>query len=168
MCVVEREVARMKWSERDIRPVDALAVIRANPRLYMGEPVVTAAGLSARVADDARILGCLPVEVEEHEDWCLVGAGADWCKFGRHAPADALDLFRRAWPFLEVGANSIRSEILVAAFACDVFTGSSDGVQVVQGAEPENSVRQRVAPRLSRRVIGFRMGSHLRSREPAP
>ncbi len=147
----------MLWSEQDIKLIDALSVIRSQPLTYLRQRVVTADVLAFRVADDARRLGCEPVEVVEHEGCWLVGAGDDWCIKGRHVPSDVLELFRRAWPFPEAGANSMRSEVLVAAFARDVFTGSADDIQVVQGAEPGETMREWIAARRWRRVIGFRM-----------
>jgi hypothetical protein len=153
----------MVWSEQDVNAVDALSVIRNHPQMYLGERVVTAGMLARRVADDARLLGCELVEIDEREDWWLVGADLDWLSLGQHPPSDPLELFRRAWPFLEAGDNSMRCEVLVAAFAQDVFTATACNMQFIQGAAPSFMLRQWIAGRGSLRVIGFRMGDSLDS-----
>ena len=90
--------------------------------------------------------------------WYLVGSDLDWCRIGRFLPSDPLELFRRSWPFPEAGVNSIRSEIVVAALAEDVFTGTGGERQIVRGGEPPPQFWGLAAGRGWRRVIGFREG----------
>jgi hypothetical protein len=153
----------MVWSEQDIKAVDAVSAIRNHPQMYLGKRVVSAGMLARRVADDARLLGCALVEIDEREDWWLVGADLDWLGLGQHRPSDPLELFRRAWPFLEAGDNAMRSEVLVAAFAQDVFTTTACNIQFIQGAAPSLLLREWIAGRGCRRVIGFRMSDSLDS-----
>ena len=147
----------MGLSEDDLRIIDSLVAIRGRPEMYLRGGVASAADLARRVADDAKLLGAQSVEVEELADWWLIGGDRDWCKLGRDRPTNPLELFRRAWPFIEAGDNSMRSEILIAAFAKDVFTVSQGILEIVQGAGPEDELLEKVATGRWTRVIGFRL-----------
>lgn len=148
----------MRWTEDDLRVVDPLRMILDRPGRFLPDGD-RGASLAKHLEEDARLLGAGWVQVERLADWYLVGGDMDWCRVGRFRPADPLDLFRRAWPFSEAGVNSIRSEIVVAALAEDVFTGTASERQIVQGGEPPPQVWELAERRAWRRVVGFRMSN---------
>ena len=147
----------MRWTEDDLRVVDPLKMIRDRPGMFLPDGD-RGTGLAKHLEEEARLLGAAWVQVERLADWYLVGSDMDWCRVGRFRPSDPLDQFRRAWPFPEAGVNSIRSEILVTAFAEDVFTGTASERRIVQGGEPPPQVWELVESRGWRRVVGFRLG----------
>jgi hypothetical protein len=147
----------MKWTSDDLRVIDPLKIIRERAGKFLPDGD-RGTSLAEHLDEDARLLGAGSVQVERLADWFLVGGDMDWCRVGRFRPSDPLDLFRRAWPFPEAGVNSIRSEIVVAALAEDVITGTVNERRDVQGGEPPSQVWELAESRGWRRVIGFRMG----------
>ena len=88
--------------------------------------------LAQRLSSDAMVLGATEVDVVRAGEWWTVASDTDWLA----KPCEcALDkLFHQVIPFPEAGPNSMRSEILLTAFARDVVTiNSSEEVKVIVG-----------------------------------
>ena len=71
------------------------------------------------------VLNCLTLNVaslriERVEDWYLVGSSVEWLKIGSGAEQGIHALFHRIQAMPEAGANSVRSEVVVAAFSRDL------------------------------------------------
>src|SRR2546423_2717418 len=103
-----------------MRTIDPLDHIRGNREMYLPGGRCEPAYLATRVADDALTLGASRVELLHHQDWWIIAANADWMALPKSC--GVRELFDRVVPFPESGVNSMRSEVLLSAFADEVLT----------------------------------------------
>ena len=90
-------------------------------------------------------------------EWWLVYGSMDWLK---HDTLTVSELFTRIVPALEQGVNSMRGEIIVAAFAADI--GTYDGISwtTIQGGNIPESIQQCLASMDAiQRAVVFRVDS---------
>lgn len=71
--------------------------------------------------------------------------------------------FQSITPILQAGANSMRAEVLLMAFADDVVTPSAAGTHVIKGEIDESLAASLGAQPCSGRLVAFRQ----RAPEPA-
>ncbi len=118
---------------------DAIALVRRRPSMFLAAGV-SSANISAAIAHDARLLGAESVSVERHDDWTIVFADVDWLSLRGLYEHDLTpaELFHRIVPFPEDGPNSMRHEILAAAFAREVVSAASDERLQVTGTTPQD------------------------------
>ena len=139
-----------------MRTIDPVEHIRNHPELYLPGGRADAAFLAKRLADDARLLGAARVEWSHDECWWWVAADRDW--MDAEAAVPMRDAFVRIVPFPEAGANSMRSEVLLTAFAEQVVT-AADGVrECVKGDVADADPVWRLLPSSGwARVVAFRL-----------
>jgi hypothetical protein len=139
-----------------MKTLDPIAQIQANPQMYLRGGQVDAVDLARQLAGDAIYLGAKRVQIMEVNDWLLVAADVDW--MNKNAQTGVNDLFNRIIPFPQAGVNSMRSEVLVSAFADDVFTADANGHEIVKGQAPKDTEVYRAAKEENwARVVAFRI-----------
>ncbi len=137
-----------------MKAIDPIEHIRANPRLYLNSEGTDPAELATRLAGDALTLGATRTLVVHHDDWWLVAADFDWIK----SPAISIrELFNRVIPFPEAGVNSMRSEVLVSAFADDVVTSNGGSSEVLKGVSAGHESLSVPNDPSWARVVAFRL-----------
>jgi len=139
----------------NIKPLNALDHIRAYPELYIpgGEP--KAWQLAERLASDALLLGASRVETSHSENWWFVAGDLDWLAIGA---ADIAELFRAIVPFPEAGINSMRSEVLLGAFADCVGIATPREFATIVGKPGEfDPIRAHLGKMQWPRVVAFKM-----------
>ena len=116
----------------------ALEAVRSKPEIFIGpnfgkDGVFDDRRLAYRLVSDPMTYKYSPITVEHINGWWLVSAKQDWLvKAGSNSISE---LFNRVVDFPEAGANGIRSEIMLNAFADDVVTYGIDGKIIVKGCE---------------------------------
>ncbi len=148
------------YTEADLRVLDPIKAIRARPEMFFPNGLVSGETLAARVVTDAMIAGDSPVSACRKDGWWII-AGDDWFPAAfREEPAA---FFARVVPFPEAGPNAMHAEVLLNAFARDVFTMLGPRMTTIRGRAPEPQVlAERVAPLANRsRIVGFRIGPDL-------
>jgi hypothetical protein len=139
-----------------MKTLDPIGQIQANPQMYLRGGQVDAVDLARQLAGDAIYLGAKRVQIMEVNDWLLVAADVDW--MNKSAQTGVNDVFSKIIPFPQAGVNSMRSEVLLSAFADDVFTADASGHEVVKGQAPKDSDVYRAAKEENwARVVAFRM-----------
>src|SRR5256885_1322137 len=139
-----------------MKTLDPIAQIQANPQMYLRGGQVDGVDLARQLAGDAIYLGAKRVQIMEVNDWLLVAADLDWIK--KSAQTGINDVFSRIIPFPQAGVNSMRSEVLLGAFADDVFTADTSGHEIVKGQAPKDSDVYRAAKEENwARVVAFRV-----------
>jgi hypothetical protein len=124
----------------------AIERIRRNPARYLGARLPTAPFLASALVQDALICGIKDIRVQRHDDnWTSVSAREDWILPNIGIPSEQSPgyehVFRTLVPFPQAGANSFRSEVLVAAFSSDVSVIQSGTVHICEGhSTPPESV----------------------------
>ncbi len=97
------------------------------------------------------------VTILKKDDWWLVASEFDWIENSGGYSIE--EIFSRIIPFPEDGQNSVRGEILLKAFAQDVFTESTSNSTVIK-----DRISQKIRIWLDtqknsslKRIIAFRM-----------
>lgn len=146
---------------------DPLGVIRSKPEMYVGSGD-RGASLVASLLSDALSLGATETSCVRRDDWYVVSADVDWltatCRFQFPVP----ELFRRIVPLPEFGANAMRAEALVAAFAEAVFIATPGAEELIAGRTPPAEVREAMLPIGALRSVAFSLGltsAHERSHQ---
>lgn len=114
--------------------------IRAHSEMYLppgGLPL--AAKLVGLLVADSLALRVQDVHITRSGEWCAVSADCDWLGLGKNTSA-VHELFRNALPLPEAGVNSIRHEVVVAAFSRDVLTSLNGEVVVIANDGDESAL----------------------------
>lgn len=140
-----------EYAKEDLTIIsDAIAHVRRNPALYLGSLPATGEVIAARLASDIILSNHLPVEVYRNDDWWVIAAGTDWIG------PDVVDhVFSSISSTQELGANSVRAEILVASFARSAFTCDSSGMKWITGDDV--MLPRDLGTAVGGRLVGFRM-----------
>lgn len=136
---------------------DAVAYVKERPERFCRaggpEPVEVATNL----VSEALILGAREACVVRYGEWWVISSDEDWLQ--THPQYVPKELFFRLVAFPEAGPNSIRTEVLVTAFAQQVITIGEDGHFVVKGhVAPTDTIWQWLkSPGGWKRVVAFQM-----------
>lgn len=135
---------------------DAVALIRGNPKMYLGADEATGEHLAAQMMSTLIWLGALPAKVSKHGPWWVVSSDDDWLVKSGHA--DVKVAFSRIVPLSGL-INSHRSEVLLSAFADAVVTSGTDGTRWVSGDSAHFALPKDVELAHSRggRTVAFRL-----------
>jgi hypothetical protein len=141
----------------ELQQINALAWIRGNEARFFSAGRAEAIPLLAYAMNDVLELGRGECRISHHDDWWVIASDRDWL---RHPEFSVRQLFENVIPAPEHGEHSLRAEVLLNAFAVDVFTIAGDEPLVVRGEAPEPALIMRaVEPTWCKRLIAFRMGS---------
>ncbi len=106
--------------------------------------------------NDVLELGRGECRISCHDGWWVIASDEDWLM---HPEFSVRQLFENVVPAPEHGEHSLRAEVLVNAFASDVFTIAGEVPLVVRGEAPEPSLIARaVEPTWCKRLIAFPHG----------
>jgi hypothetical protein len=121
----------MKYTEKDLQVFsDPLEFIRQQPERFLFR--VCGDELAEHLVGDASILTNRPVTLLRQDCWWIIAGEQDWLTTSPWATEE--ELFTRIVPFPEAGANSMRAEVLLAAFATDIVTMKQGNPRVIKGA----------------------------------
>jgi hypothetical protein len=136
---------------------EPLEFIKQRPKMFLRN--ISGVELAMAVVAGACLMTEKPVTVRHKEPWWLVGSEMDW--LGSQPGVSIQDFFSRIIPFPEAGPNSMRGEILLAAFAADIVVHGKPDTCVVKGKVlPTDEIWHfiRTNPEWLR-VVAFRMGA---------
>lgn len=134
--------------------LDPIAHLRDRRQMYLPESGSIGLFLAQRLATEAMILGATSVQTSYRGDWWSVAADCDWLTDQK---TTIEELFSQLVPFPQAGVNSIRSEVLLTAFAQDVVTTDMNEVRIITGVQPSESHSAPRALRPWARIIEFRI-----------
>ena len=117
-----------------MRTIDPIAHIRSNREIYLPAIGDVSIYLAQRLSSDAMVLGANEVDVARAGEWWTVSADTDW--LAKPCECAVEKLFNQVIPFPQAGPNSMRSEILLTAFARDVVTSNDRETKVIKGSVP--------------------------------
>lgn len=138
-----------------MKTLDPLDHIRAHPEMYLPGGQPDPSDFASRLAGDAMTLGASRTLAIHSGAWWAVAADVDW--LASHS-LPIHDLFRQTVPFPESGPNSMRSEVLLGAFAQDIVTWSGGTPEVLKGRMPiEWPLIQVQHDPAYRRVVAFQL-----------
>ena len=140
----------------DKQTVDGLAWVRERPAQFFSRGRVEVVSLLAYLMSDVLELGGGECRISTRDLWAFVASDIDWL---RHERLSTVELFNRVVPAPAHGEHSMRAEVLVNAFATDVFTWAPEDRCSIRGNPPEEEIlRAAVDLSWSRRVVAFRTG----------
>jgi hypothetical protein len=115
------------------RITDPLPFIRSSPQRFLRQTPATGHELATALVGDAVLLTRASTTLTRVLDgWWVVGCERDWLA-SDEAEADPVAAFSRMLPFPEAGPNSMRAEVLIAAFAATAITVGRGDRHVVAG-----------------------------------
>ena len=146
-----------------LKTINPLEHIRAHPELYFSTGHPDPSELATRLAADALSLNASrTIAIHQGPIWA-VAADVDWLA---SAPVPIQSLFERIVPFPQSGVNSMRSEVLIAAFAQYVETWCGEEHHLLKGAQRDTLKISSLLPGEWKRVIIFSLESSAMSNEP--
>ncbi len=113
--------------------IEAIDWVRSRPQQFFPPGPIAAVQIAAYVMADVMLLGGESCVVRRFGDWWIVAGERNWLQ---HETIDVEALFRRVVPDPRQGNHSMRSEIIVAAFATQVSAISDGRVYPVKGLPP--------------------------------
>ncbi|CAN5822960.1 hypothetical protein BH09VER1_BH09VER1_41440 [soil metagenome] len=139
-----RHLETPHYTAEDLRPLgDVHSYIRRCAHIFVRNQPASGLELANRMATDTFILGSRACHLFTEQGWWIVVADADW--FGSHSEEA---LFTRILPYTEAGANSIRTEVLIGAFASCVWTATPTLDSTVKGTPSEMDLIRGLAKKL--------------------
>lgn len=139
-----------------ISPKKIVQHIQKYPQMYIGSNELNAQYLVTELLTDAKLLGIKEAEYFSFANWHLIKAESNWIIKNTLGITLIEDIFNRIIPFPEAGVNSIRSEVIITAFASDVFVWYQESLTVIKGNKPNPELVDLLflQPKF---CIGFRM-----------
>jgi hypothetical protein len=113
-----------------MRTIDPIEHIRQHRGMYLPGGRVDPLYLANSLTEDARLLGADRVQTARAGEWWWVAADRDWIAGDG---SDVHEVFCHIVPFPQAGANSMRSEVKLMAFADAVLTVAGDRRDVIRG-----------------------------------
>lgn len=138
---------------------DPLPFIRKSPERFLRQIPAQGHELATNLVGDAVLLtGAAATVCRGPGPWWIVGCEKDWLALGATA-GNPCQAFQRLLPFPEAGANSVRSEVLLTAFAEVVISVGPEGRWVGLGTvDDSDPVWTRIEKRERwQRSVAFRM-----------
>ncbi|CAN5614843.1 hypothetical protein BH09MYX1_BH09MYX1_33750 [soil metagenome] len=141
----------------NIQTVDPIEWVKRNQASFFPGGKIDVIRLLAYVMSDVLELGRGECRIVQHDAWWSIVSDADWLA---HAEVSVRELFERVVPAPAHGEHSMRAEVLLSAYAEDVFTHSDEGSLQIKGQAPEPAlIRSALKGGWSRRLIAFRLGT---------
>jgi hypothetical protein len=135
---------------------DGISLIRKRPQMYGGERP-WGPSFAANLAENVIYLGVLPVYVHHFDGWWTVSSEKDWLLGTDGSVSYAA--FSNFLPDPAKRANSLRSEVVIAALADAVVTCGRDGTKWITGDPRQRSLPSGLSDRMAAidkgRVVSF-------------
>jgi len=143
------------YSEKDIQVLDAVAVIRGRPDMYVGDNP-TGASFAARVVESLILLDAGPLRVERDGSWYSISADKDWLV--SEDGKVSFEAFYRLVPMPTGGLFYSRAEVFLTALTDAVITSGADGMNWISGDQAKwklpNEIELLLAPKKGR-IVAF-------------
>ena len=134
---------------------DPIELIRSRPAMFL-RGGFHAATMAGQLAGDALLTGAGQVIITRFDAWHIVSADMDWLSAQPSCSLSPQQAFFHIVVFPEAGPNSMRSEVLLTAFASKVISASLRDRFVVAGDVPaEDEVWSQLCLANTARSIAF-------------
>lgn len=136
-----------------LQTVDPIAWLKASRERFFPGGKFDVTRLLAYVMADVLELGRGECRIVRRDSWWFVVSDSDWLA---HDAISVSELFQRVVPAPAHGEHSMRAEVLLTAYADDVYTAMDTEELVIKGEAPD---RKLIEPFLTQehRVVGFRV-----------
>jgi len=116
-----------------IKKIDPIEHIRKRRDLYLGkEGLVCPEVLATNIATDALMLGVEEIVVSRHGAWWVVRSRDDWFELNKGFEEE--DVFNKIVPVYGAPLETFRREILLMAFADNIFVVKDGVTRLVKGS----------------------------------
>ena len=137
-----------------LEPIDPLAWVKRNQTRFFRGGQIDVIWLLAYVMSDVLELGRGECRIVQRDGWWFVTSDVDW--LAHDLPVR--ELFQRVVPAPQHGEHSMRAEVLVNAFAADVFAVSGGETIQIKGRAPDDAlIQSAVQGDAPRGMMGFRL-----------
>jgi hypothetical protein len=117
----------------NIQIIDPIAWVKASQSRFFPDGTFDVIRLLAYVMADVIVLGGGDCRIARRAAWWFVASDADW--LAQEIPLR--ELFQRVVPAPAHGEHSLRAEVLLTAYAQDVYTAKDDDEFIVKGVAPD-------------------------------
>jgi hypothetical protein len=144
------------YSSDELGIIEPINFIKNNPERFLRQNNL-GLELSTNLVGDALLLVDKPVTALKQSEWWIVFCESDWIL--KKSDYTIEEMFSRIIPFPEAGQNSMRSEVLLTAFANDVVTTLDNEITVIKGGldTRDEKVFNSQSNNLAKRIVAFRL-----------
>lgn len=144
------------YSSDDLTVLDPIDFIKNNPDRFLRHNNL-GLELTTNIVGDALLLVNEPITALNQSKWWIVSCESDWLMNTSDYTVE--EIFSRIIPLPEAGQNSMRSEILLTAFANDVVTILGKEITVIKGSlDTQNKqLFDLKNNNLTKRIVAFRL-----------
>ena len=112
---------------------DSLSYVKQHPEMFLSYGKVQLHELAAKIVVDVVSLGVFPVMVDYVNDWWVVSAPENW--MGMDNELSINELFSKLVPNPKAGQNASRNEVVLHAYAENVFVYSDGRDHLIKGSK---------------------------------
>ena len=142
---------------------DGISLIRKRPQMYGGERP-WGPSFAANLSDNVIYLGALPVHVYANDGWWIISSERDWLLTAQGSIS--YEAFSKFLPDPAKRANSLRTEVVIAALADAVVTCGRDGIKWITGDPLQRALPDELTDRMSGigkgRLVAFTIDNEMK------
>ncbi|MBX3262870.1 MAG: hypothetical protein KF782_24545 [Labilithrix sp.] len=139
-----------------LEEIDPLAWVKGNQKLFFPGGQIDVIRLIAYVMSDVLELGRGECRIVRRDGWWFVSSDVDWFVHD----LSVRELFQRVVPAPQHGEHSMRAEVLINAYADDVFAVSGGEENEIKGLLPGRLLLQTVVQSgWTRGLLAFRLAT---------
>ncbi len=116
---------------------DPVGYVTSHPEIFLNYTGVHFHELATKIITDIVTLDCFPATIDIVDGWWVVMSPRNWLEID--ASVSIRDLFSQLIPNPKAGQNASRNEIVVNAFANNIFVSKKGSIELVKG-ELKNAI----------------------------
>lgn len=134
---------------------DPIKNIRNHRKIYLGRDEVTPDMLVSSIVSDALVLGVKKLDTRHCGDWWIISSSEDWLRYKNDYSIQ--DTFKKILPLWGGTVHSFRSEVVLAAFASELYTKQGDELLSIvgNGSSKEELLKCIADIPASHRIVAF-------------
>lgn len=113
------------------RATGSLGYVKSHPEIFLNYDGIQLHELATKIATDVITLGCCPAVIDRVGGWWVVMSPYNWME----SDVDVVnqDIFSKLIPNPKAGQNASRNEIVLNAFASNIFVSKKGDINLVKG-----------------------------------
>ena len=133
---------------------DSLEYVKSHPDIFLHYDGVQLHELATKIVTDVITSGFFPAVIDRADEWWLVMSPHNWME--SEITVANHDIFSQLIPNPKAGQNASRNEVVLNAFASNVFVSKKGNINLVKGEFEEIPVNKIKAKYSEYYLIAFR------------
>jgi len=135
-----------------IRKIEPVEHVQKRKEMYLEHEEIIPESIAAKVVSDALTLGVEEIWVRHYDTWWIIGSADDWLQYDSSFSIE--EAFTKIIPLPDGPPEAFRREILLTAFADNVFIKKDQEIIKIKGSLPSDNNWLDNPPR-GHRIIAF-------------